>query len=132
MRKIIYVILDGNAEHESLDLMTDLYTIKWVLHPQGEPQHQKLEFYLDSLVATGELEKVKNKYVVSGKALRTIEEYEEQERRHTENVKMQWRMFWLTLAIVVLTLVQAGLVKLPALIDLTSQANTNAVIKRSE
>lgn len=112
--------------------MTDLYTIKWVLHPQGEPQHQKLEFYLDSLVATGELEKVKNKYVVSGKALRTIEEYEEQERRHTENVKMQWRMFWLTLAIVVLTLVQAGLVKLPALIDLTSQANTNAVIKRSE
>jgi hypothetical protein len=101
--------------------MTDLYTIKWVLHPQGDQQQQKLEFYLDSLVATGELIKNNHKYVVTGHALRTIEEYEEQERKHTENVKMQWRMFWLTLAILALTLVQAGLVKLPPIIDLTSK-----------
>lgn len=87
--------LDGNAEHEPLDLMTDLYTIKWFLHPQGEQQQQKLEFYLDSLVETGELKRINYKYVVTGNALRTIEEYEEQERKHTENVKMQWRMFWL-------------------------------------
>jgi hypothetical protein len=113
--------LDGKTEHQPLDLMTDLHTMKWYLHPQGEQQQQKLEFYLDSLVETGELKRINFKYVVSGQALRTIEEYEEQERKHTESVKMQWRMFWLTLAIAVLTFVQAGVVKLPALIDFTSK-----------
>jgi hypothetical protein len=31
---------------------------------------------------------------------------------------MQRRMFWLTLIIAALTLVQAGLIKLPAIVDL--------------
>ena len=35
------------------------------------------------------------------------------------NVKMQWRMFWLTLVIVFLTLVQSGLIKLAPILDLT-------------
>lgn len=56
-------------------------------------------------------------------AVRMIEEYEEQERKHTENVKMQGRMFWLTLTIALLTLVQAGLVKLPPLFDFTSESS---------
>lgn len=110
----------GRAQHETLDLMTELYSIKWVLHPQRETEQRKLEFYLDSLAETGELRKINYNYVVTGFALRAIEEYEEQERKHTENVKMQWRTFWLALAVAALTLVQAGLVKLPALIDLTS------------
>lgn len=110
----------GRSEQETLDLMTELYSIKWVLHPQRETEQQRLEFYLDSLAETGELRKLNYKYVVTGFALRAIEEYEEQERKHTENVKMQWRTFWLAVAVAALTLVQAGLVKLPALIDLTS------------
>lgn len=109
--------LSGHPDHEPLDLMTDLYTIKWVLHPQSEDQQAKLNTYLDWLVETGELRQLNHKYVVTGHALRAIEEYEEQERRHTENVRMQWRTFWLTLAIVALTIVQAGLIKLPVLID---------------
>lgn len=113
--------LDGKTEHCVLDLMTDLYSIKWVLHPEGEQQQQKIEFYLDSLVETGEVKKTNYKYSVTGHALRTFEEYEEQERKHTENVKMQWRMIWLTCAIAFLTAVQAGLVKLPAIIDWTTK-----------
>ncbi len=113
--------LDGVIEHEPIDLMADLYTIRWLFHPQGEQQQQKLEFYLKSLVETGELKYTNDRYIVTGKALQTIEEYEEQERKHTESVKMQWRMFWLTLTIAALTLVQSGLVKLPAIIDLTSK-----------
>jgi hypothetical protein len=85
-----------------------------------EAQHQKVEFYLDSLVDTGELKKINYEYVLTGNALRAIEEYEEQERKHTESVKIQWRMFWLTLVIALLTFVQAGLVKMPALIDLST------------
>lgn len=120
LKYLIERALDGKIEHEPLDLMTDLHSIKWILHPHGEEEQRKLKFYLDALVETGELRKINSKYVLTGFALRAIEENEEQERKHTENVKMQWRTFWLTLAIVVLTIVQAGIVKLPALIDWTN------------
>lgn len=114
--------LDGKKEHNPLDLMTDLYSIKWLPHRNGDEQLQILEFFLDSLAETGELRKTNDLYVVTGHALRTIEEYEEQERRHTENVKMQRRIFWLTLAIVVLTALQTGLVRLPPpIINLTNK-----------
>jgi hypothetical protein len=111
--------LDGQNEHELLELMTDLHSIKWVLHPRGDAEHRKLEFYLDALVDTGELKKINYKYILTGLALRAIEENEEQERKHTANLKMQWRMVLLTLVIAGLTLVQSGLVKLPALLDWT-------------
>ncbi|MCQ8127733.1 hypothetical protein [Methylomonas rivi] len=121
LKYLIERALDGKNEHEPLDLMTDLHSIKWVLHPHGAEEQRKLEFYLEALVDTGELRKINCTYVLTGFALRAIEDYEEQERKHTENVKMQWRTFWLTSAIVALTVVQAGIVKLPALIDWTSK-----------
>ena len=124
LRVLVNHALEGRVEHEPLDLMTDLYSIKWFLHPQGMDQQRRLEFYLDSLVETGELKKMNYKYVVTGYALRAIEEDEEQERKHTESVKMQWRMFWLTLAIVALTVVQAQIVKLPVIIDLSEKVAT--------
>lgn len=121
LKFLIERALDGKTEHRPLALMTDLHSIKWILHPHGEEEQRKLEFYLDALVETGELRKVNYEYVLTGFALRAIEEYEEQERKHTENVKMQWRTFWLTLAIVGLTVVQAGIIKLPALVDWTAK-----------
>lgn len=120
LKLLVDEALEGRTEHESLDLMTALYSIKWYSHPEGGAVHKRLAFYLDSLAETGELRKVSDRYVVTGHALRAIEEYEEQERKHTENVKMQWRTFWLALAVAALTVVQAGLVKLPALIDFTA------------
>lgn len=119
LRFLVSRALEGNDSFEEIDLMTQLYSIKWVLHPDRASQRKKLEFYLASLTDTGELKKANHKYFLTGHALRVIEEFEEQERKHTENVKMQWRMFGLTLAIALLTLVQAGLVKLPALLDFT-------------
>lgn len=121
LRFLVSQALEGHDSFNKLDLMTQLYSIKWVLHPDQDSQIKKLEFYLESLADTGELRKENNKYLLTGHALRAIEDNEEQDRKHTENVKMQRRMFWLTLVIALLTLVQAGLVKVPALIDLTSE-----------
>jgi hypothetical protein len=114
--------LEGEKEHVPIDLMTSLYSIKWFSHPQGRQARDRLEFYLESFVETGELCKSGTKYVVTGHALHAIEIFEEQERKHTANVKMQWRGFWLALAVAALTFIQAGLIKLPPLIDLTSPA----------
>lgn len=124
LKLLVNEALEGRTQHESLDLMTALYSIKWYSHPEGDAVHERLEFYLESLSETGELKKVNHKYVVTGHALRAIEEYEEQERKHAESVKMQWRTFWLALAVAALTVVQAGLIKLPALLDLTPTVAT--------
>ena len=105
----------------SLELMTKLYSIKWVLHPEGDQQQEKMELYLDSLVKSGDLELINDEYVVTGIAIRTIEIFEEEERRHVESVKMQKKMFYLTLIIAILALIQAGVIKLPILLDLSGK-----------
>ena len=107
----------------SMDLMTKLYSIKWVLHPNAGEQEKKLDLYLASLVFSKNLEKINNEYVVGGKALLTIEKHEEEERKHTEAVKLQRKMFWLTVFLAALAIVQAGLINLPTLLDLTPNSN---------
>ena len=124
LKVLVNEALEGRAEHETLSLMTALYSNKWFSHPQGEQAQARLEFYLESLAETGELRKINYKYFVTGKALQAIEEYEEQERKHTENVKMQWRTFWLAVAVAFLTVVQAGLIKLPLILDLSELVST--------
>lgn len=115
--------LDGVAEHDPLDLMTELHTIRWYSHPQGDDMRRRLEFYLDSLVHTGELRCIDHHYAVTGQGVRALEDYEEQERKHAEGVRLQSRTFWVAVAVALLTVVQAGLIKLPAVVDLTPTTN---------
>lgn len=110
---------NGKTEFGSLDLMTDLYTIRWIVHPNGEPERDKLEFYLNSLADTGELKYQNHNYKLTGLALKAIEQSEEQDRKHVENVKVQRRMLWLTVVIALLTMAQAGVIKLPTIFDLS-------------
>lgn len=104
-----------------IDLMTKLYSIKWVLHPNADKQREILQFYLDSLVSTGDLEIINHEYVVNGYAVTFIEQWEEDERKHNESVKLQRRAFWLSVVIAFLALVQANVIKLPTVIDLSSK-----------
>lgn len=116
----------------AIDLMTKLYSIKWVLHPSADEQQEKLELYLDSLVESGELEKINSKYIVTGKSISTVERYEEQERKHTEAVKLQKKMFWLTVVIALVAAVQAGIIKLPTLLNLSIEStHLQAVLARA-
>ena len=98
-------------------LMTELYSLKWIYHPDRNDQRRKLELYLGSLVIGGEIVKNNSDYEIAGKAITTIEKYEEEERRHAEQVRMQSRTLWLTLIIALLALVQANVIKLPTVFD---------------
>lgn len=100
-----------------IDLMTKLYSIRWIMHPRGDEVEKKLYLYLDSLVETGELRKVNNEYVVQGKAIATIENYEETKRRHRDNILVQTIIACITIILAISALVQAGVIKLPTLID---------------
>lgn len=106
--------------HNGIDLislMSKIYSMRSFLHPSRKMQQQKLNLYLESLVLSEELKMVNHEYVVTGKAISTIEKYEEEERRHTEAVKLQWNMFWITLIAVIFTIVQSGVIKLPTIIN---------------
>lgn len=119
LRLLVERRLDGHKAESPVDLMTALYSIKWVLHPERDTQKERVRFYLDSLVDTGELKMLDHSYVLTGKALQAIEVYEEQERKHTESIKAQRAMLWLTSVIALLTAAQAGLIRFPTLLDLS-------------
>lgn len=103
----------------SLDLMTKIYSMRLFLHPSWELQHKKMDIYLEALVLSGEISKINDQYVVTGNAINTIEKYEEDERRHTEAVKQQKAMLWLTIIAVIFAIVQSGVIKLPTLLNLS-------------
>jgi hypothetical protein len=123
--ELLQMMMDDqlNREHDgisSLDLISNIYSMRLFLHPSWEVQHKKIELYLDSLIDSGELRRFNNEYVITGKAISTIEKYEEEERRHTDAVRLQKKMFWLTILGVLFTIVQSGFVKLPTVIDLSN------------
>lgn len=111
----------------SLDIMKKIYSLRLFLHPSWQKQHTILKMYLDSLVDSGEIEEINNEYVVTGKAISTIEKYEEEERRHTEAVKLQRKMFWLTIVAVIFAVVQSGVIKLPTVLDLSNSVKVQNV-----
>lgn len=115
-----------DREHEGIsiiNLMDKLYSTRLFLHPSVSYQQEKLKLYLESLVETGELHKINNDYVVTGKAISTIEKDVEDKRRHIESVKLQKRMFWLTVILAVAAIVQSGMIKPPTLLDYSSNKN---------
>ena len=120
LKVLLAASVDGNDKINSLSLMTNLYSIKWYEHPDMESQQRTVELYLRYLEDIGDLKKIGHDYVLSGHALKAIEDYEEQERKHTETVKVQRKMVMLTVVLVLLTLAQAGVVKLPLVLDFAS------------
>jgi len=109
-----------NTSSEGIDifsLMTALYSLRWVSHPHSNHQMRKLELYLDSLVKEGDLTRDNRKYYVTGKALKTLEGYEENERRHKDALGTQRKIFWLTIIIAFTALIQAKLITLPPIIE---------------
>lgn len=105
-----------------IELMWDLYGIKVSTHPDFRKEKAKLELYLKSFLESGELKrsnKYDNHYALAGKAIVTLEHYEEDERRHTDNVKLQRKIATATIFLVLFAVIQSGVIKVPALIDFT-------------
>ncbi len=89
-------------------LMTALYSSKWIEHPASGTEKRRLELHLDALTDSGDLTKGSNGlYLATGRALRTIEEHEELERRHGEAVRQQWLMLFLTLVLAIAAAAEA-------------------------
>lgn len=83
------------------ELMTKIHSTRWHYHPLGRYELSKLGLYLDSLVMSGDLKKEGIQYKITGKALETIDEYDENERRHKDSIKIQRRISLLTFVIAI-------------------------------
>ncbi|GIU35555.1 hypothetical protein TUM4644_36770 [Shewanella colwelliana] len=103
-----------------ISLMSDVYSIRSFGHPDKETCKNKLRLYLESLVDSGELVKVANgDFKVTGKAVVTLELFQHEERRHRDSLRSQYIMVALTLCLAMLASIQAGLIKLKPILDLT-------------
>jgi hypothetical protein len=72
------------------------------------------------LVISGELAHKGGYYVVNAKAILTLEKYEEDERRHRHQIKLQIFMIVLTGLLAIFAMIQAEIIKVPCLLDFTN------------
>lgn len=123
--ELLHIIVDirldtGQRVFNITDLMTRLYSLRWAIHPSADDQMNRLEYYLESLVSSGELKNENLGYALTGKAISTLEQYEEEERRHRATVNLQRLLVLLTFIIILVGLIQADVIKIPSIIDFTS------------
>lgn len=119
LKVILLAQLDGAHHVSSLSVMSLIHTDMWYLHPNKHFYLNRVEFYLNALTETKDLLKIDGDYAITGQGIEAIEHYEEEERKHSENIGSQRGMIILTFVIMTLTLFQTGIVKLPILLDFT-------------
>lgn len=121
---VVDATLAGNESVTSIDLMTLWYGYRWAVHPAQESLVRELDKHLELLSDSGELKHNGTGYSATGAALRTLEEARDGEQKHRANLRVQRLLAGLTLVAAFMAAVQAGVVKLPTLIDLTQPART--------
>lgn len=90
-------------------LMSLLYSNRWVFHPDKDELLRYCSFLLTSLSSSGDLVIKDGFFVIEGKALATIAEYEEDYRRHRDNPISQKILAALTVGMVIVGIAQVYL-----------------------
>ena len=119
LREIVADTMNGPTAVDAMDLMSARYGYRWASHPEWQVHHQLLERQLELLAESGELRQLDYKFQPTGQALKTLEESEEADRKHVANWRLQALLALLTLVSAIMAAAQAGLLKLPVLLDLT-------------
>ena len=111
---VLKVLLSETIENEKFEvnevtLPNHIHGWRYILHPDQKRQQRYAQLLLESLVHSKEMEKGRyGGYILTGKALETISKYESAERKHEESINQSKAMKWLTLALILVGLVQAA------------------------
>lgn len=116
LRKLVEVRKRASAESklflfdedamDEFSLFEAIYSTRAFGHPNANQEIAQFQFLLESLKESEDLEDVSGNYRLSGKSVKTLAEYEEQERRHADSVQHNRRLFWLTLVIALAAVAQ--------------------------
>ncbi len=87
-----------------------MHSNKWVYHPDKTLQIKYNELLLKSLADSGDLKIDRSDFgfKLSPKALPTIADYENDMKKHQESMSQAKAMKWLTFALILVGLIQAG------------------------
>lgn len=104
----------------SLDLMSYMYSLRWYLHPQRTEVRKKMDLYLASFEASGELlqSRQRSEYLITGKAIATLEQYQIETARAKDARTSNTWILRLTALLAFFAAFQSGLIKSPTWIDL--------------
>ncbi|UXT53262.1 hypothetical protein FY136_28795 (plasmid) [Agrobacterium tumefaciens] len=111
--KVLAHILASTIERRSYetaetDLLTRFYTARWVHRPDKEELMTYYRLLLESLKASGDLSDGRHGFKLNAQALNTIADFEQEDRRHRDNYRTQRGIFWLTIVLMFVGVVQAG------------------------
>jgi hypothetical protein len=109
LRTIVERSLNNRGYNASVvGFLGEIHTNKFFHHPDKDLQLAYIRLLLDSLADSGDLIKDRDgmSYKVGSRALTTLAQYEEDNRRHHDSVKMQWILAGLTFALVVVGIIQ--------------------------
>jgi hypothetical protein len=85
-----------DARSSPVQLLAELHSFRAFHHPTKEEQIAYCTLLMDSLVASGDLSFEQGSYRVAPKALVTLAQHDEDNRRHRDNTIIQWLVVWLT------------------------------------
>ncbi|NCP62637.1 MAG: hypothetical protein GW748_04920 [Alphaproteobacteria bacterium] len=102
----LYTKVDFNV----IQVLHDLNkSCRWALHPDKLRAQANYKSYLDSLVFSEDLHENRGTYFLLPKAVITLEEYDEAERRHKEQITVSRILAFLTLCLFLGTVFQAAI-----------------------
>lgn len=112
MKVLDYVLSETikkrNFQTNSPKLLTNFYTVRWVNRLDKEELMTYYAFLLDSLEKSGDLALTQpHGYALAPQALNTISAFEQEERRHHDNHMTQRGIFFLTIVLMAVGIVQA-------------------------
>lgn len=110
--EILRLILESSIEKSafktsSVTLAANLYTNRLFFHPEKEQMLNHCSLLLESLVTSGDLTREDGTYKLAPKALHTLSQYEEDDRRHKDMLAQQKALKWLTFSLIFVGLLQA-------------------------
>ncbi|GEM_PF-2001829 len=106
-----------NGGFSTVDVMHSLHSIKVFLHPSYNIEASRIEAILVGLTDTQELRLINGNYHLTGHAFKALDAYEEQDRRHTSMSRAQWALIFVTIGLLLATIIQAQIIKFPTIID---------------
>ncbi|MBY5551025.1 hypothetical protein HFO61_30230 [Rhizobium leguminosarum] len=111
LRVLKYVLAESvknrNYIAHETDLLTQFYTVRWVFRPDKEELMTYYRLLLDALKESGDLKQAQYGLALDPKAINTIAQYEQEERRHGQNAATQNGIRFLTVILTLVGIAQA-------------------------
>lgn len=105
LRYLVEESIQNPGKHfDPIFLGMQRHTTRWFYHPQRREHQAYLNLVLESLCETGDLQKKDGTFKVAPKALATLSQYENDERKHQDDMKTSRTGHWISGAILIVGL----------------------------